>query len=130
MRTSKQARREARELFRSCLVNGRMDPERVRQAVRLTLQGKPHGYMGMLWQFERLVRLEIARHTAQIESAVALPHSYQEQLKSDLSRLYGEGLDFVFSQNPERVGGVRVQVGGDVYDGTVQARLEALLRES
>jgi F-type H+-transporting ATPase subunit delta len=38
-------------------------------------------------------------------------------------------LNFIFAQNPALLGGIRVQVGGDVYDGSVQARLAAL-RES
>lgn len=126
MRISKQARREARELFRSCAVNGVLDENRVRQSVRLVLERKPRGYLGLLSQFQRLVKLDIARRTARIESAAPLSPQSQAQLQADLNRVYGNGLSFIFSQNPALLGGVRVQVGGDVYDGTVRARLNAL----
>jgi F-type H+-transporting ATPase subunit delta len=43
-----------------------------------------------------------------------------------LIRQYGPGLAFTFTQKPALIGGVRIQVGGDVYDGTVQGRLAAL----
>jgi len=126
MKISKQARRDARELLRSCMVNDRMDAARVRQAVQLVVQDKPRGYLGLLYQFHRLVKLEIARRTARVESATNLAPQLQSQVQSDLTRKYGPGLDFVFSQNPALLAGLRVQVGGDVYDGSVQGRLAAL----
>jgi F-type H+-transporting ATPase subunit delta len=72
------------------------------------------------------VRLEVARRAARIESATALTPRTREQIQSDLSRQYGPGLDFAFLENPALIGGARIQVGGDVYDGSVQGRLAAL----
>ena len=42
------------------------------------------------------------------------------------SRIYGPGLNISFVQNPELIAGLRIKVGSDVYDGSVQARLAAL----
>jgi|ERR1039458_397071 F-type H+-transporting ATPase subunit delta len=126
MKISKQARHEARQLFQSCQAGGLLDENRVRQAVRLLAERKPRGFLAVLSQFQRLVKLDVARHTAKIESAAALPPPYQAQLRADLARAYGPGLDFVFAGNPALLGGVRIQVGGDVYDGSVLARLAAL----
>jgi F-type H+-transporting ATPase subunit delta len=126
MKINKQARREARELFRSCVVSGALDDARVRRAVQLVAQDKPRGYMGVLSQFYRLVKLEIARRTARVESATALTPPFQAQVQAELARKYGAGLSFIFTQNPALLGGMRIQVGGDVYDGSVQGRLAAL----
>jgi F0F1-type ATP synthase delta subunit len=35
-------------------------------------------------------------------------------------------LNITFSQNAALIGGLRVKVGSDVYDGSVQARLNGL----
>jgi F-type H+-transporting ATPase subunit delta len=126
MKISKQARRDARQLLRCCIVNGQLDESRVRQSVQLVTRDKPRGYLPILNQFLRLVKLEMARRTARIESAANLAPEYQTKLKADLTRQYGAGLSFVFSQNPALLGGLRVQVGGDVYDGSVRGRLDAL----
>ena len=80
----------------------------------------------MLAQFQKFVRLDQARRAAKVESAVPLTTEFQGQLQADLKRQYGEGLNFVFVHKPELVGGMRIQVGGDGYDGSVQARLAAL----
>ena len=129
MKISKQARRDAKELFRSCVNNGQLDEGRVRQAVQAVVAGKPRGYVAILSQLQRLVKLEIDRRTAKVESAAALSPDQQTSVKVDLDRKYGAGLDITFSENPALLGGLRVQVGSDVYDGSVLARLEAL-RES
>jgi F-type H+-transporting ATPase subunit delta len=126
MKITKQARRDARELLRSCMANDRLDANRVRQAVQIVASQKPRGYLAVLTQFQRLVKLEIARRTARVESATVLSPQFQAQLQADLTRQYGAGLNFTFSQNTALLGGVRIQVGGDVYDGTVEGRLAAL----
>jgi F-type H+-transporting ATPase subunit delta len=126
MKISKQARREARELFRATTANGVLDENRVRTAVRKVIELKPRGYVALLSHFQRLVKLEIARRTARIESAIALPPQTQAQMQLELTQRYGNGLTFIFTQNPALLGGMRVQVGGDVYDGSVESRLRAL----
>jgi len=126
MKIPKQSRREARELFRACLSGGGLDENRVRSVVSRVAAGKPRGYLAILTHFQRLVRLEISRRTAKIESATALSSQMQAEMQADLSRRYGAGLAFAFLQNPALIGGVRVQVGGDVYDGTVAGRLNEL----
>jgi len=126
MKISKQARREAKELFRASQVNGVLDENRVRQAVSELLAQKPRGYVAILVQLERLVKLDIARRTARIESVVPLDASAEGTLKAALTRRYGPGLQFRFGTNPGLIGGMRVQVGSDVYDGSIRARLQEL----
>ncbi len=126
MKITKQARHEAKELFRSCLVNGLLDEKRVRDIVAKVVQARPRGYFAILSHFLRLVRLELEQRTARVESAAPLAPQLQGELKNKLTRLYGPGLDVSFAQNPALLGGLRVKVGSDVYDGSVRARLAAL----
>ena len=126
MKISKQARRDAKQLFRSCLQNGLMDESRVRQAVSAVIAQKPRGYVAILSQLQRLVKLDVDRRTAKVESAAALAPEQQAAVRDDLGRKYGAGLNLSFTQNPALLGGLRIQVGSDVYDGSVRARLEAL----
>jgi F-type H+-transporting ATPase subunit delta len=90
------------------------------------MERKPRRYLAVLSQFLRLLKLDVARHGARIESAVELSPEFQARARAGLTRRYGGALNFVFAQNPALLGGLRVQVGGDVYDGSVQARLDAL----
>lgn len=126
MKISKQARRDAKQLFRSCQVNSLLDESRVRQTVREVIAQKPRGHVAILEHFQRLVKLDLDRHKAKVESAAPLPDALAQSLRTNLTRLYGAGLDISFAQSPALLGGLRVQVGSDLYDGSVQARLAAL----
>ena len=126
MKISKQARRDAKQLYRCCRVNGVLDEARVRQAVQQVIASKPRGYIPILSHFQRLVKLDLDRRTARIESPVVLVEPQQASIRANLARRYGDGLIFAFTQNPSLIGGLRVQVGSDVFDGSVQARLGEL----
>ncbi len=126
MKISKQARREGKVLFRACVENGVLDEARVRQAVHSVLQSKPRGYLAVLSHFTRLVKLDLERRTAKIESATPLGADLQAMVQANLAKVYGTGLAVAFAQNPALLGGMRIKVGSDVYDGSIQARLAAL----
>jgi F-type H+-transporting ATPase subunit delta len=126
MRITKQAKREAKALYTACLVNGRLDEARVRTAVRELLDRRPRGYPAVLAHFKHLMELDEARRSARIESAAALPADLRGALEANLARKYGPGLKLAFTENPALLGGLRVQVGSDVYDGSVRGRLNAL----
>jgi F-type H+-transporting ATPase subunit delta len=126
MKITKQSRRDAKQLFRSTLVNGQMDETRVRSVVKIVLEQKPRGYMAILGHFTRLVKLEQDRRAAKVESAVALTPEEQSGVSANLQKMYGNGLNLSFHVNPALVGGLRVKVGSDVFDGSVSARLQEL----
>jgi F-type H+-transporting ATPase subunit delta len=126
VKISKQARRDAKELFRACRVDGVLDEAKVRQVVQQVIALKPRGYVAILSHFQRLLKLDLDRRTARVESPVVLGEPQQASIKANLLRRYGEGLIFSFTQNPSLLGGLRVQVGSDVFDGSVQARLAEL----
>ncbi len=128
MKINKRAKRETKQLFRFCLVDGRLDENRVRQVVQRVVAAGHRDCLAILSQFRRLVRLDLARHTATIESATPLPADLQVAVEASLTRRYGPGLATTFAHRPALIGGVRIQVGSDVYDGSVRARLMALER--
>lgn len=123
---SKQAKRDAKSLFQNCRVNGVLDSKRALQTVDEVLKQKPRGFEAILTHFQRLIKLDEARRTARIESAVPLTPELQNSYKETLTKKYGQGLFFIFQENPGVLGGVRVQVGSDVYDGTIRAKLNEL----
>ena len=126
MKISKQSRREAKSLFRTCQVNGLLDENRVRLAVQQVITQKPHGYLAILSQLARLVKLDQERRSAKVESAAPLSPDLQTGIRNILTRLYGPGLNLAFGQDPSLIGGLRIQIGSDVYDGSVQDRLRRL----
>ena len=126
MKISKQARRDAKSLFQTCKVNGLLEDNRARQAVSAVIAQKPRGYVAILHHFQRLVKLDLDRRTARVENAVETPPELMNSIRANLERRYGSGLNISFGITPGLIGGLRIKVGSDVYDGSVKARLEAL----
>jgi F-type H+-transporting ATPase subunit delta len=126
MSRTKQAKRDAKELFRLCLVNGLLDEGRVREVVRRVAESRSRDRLKLLSHFRRLVELDQARHTATVENATPLPADMQASIQAGLSHTYGPGLNTTFTHNPELIGGMRIKVGSDVYDSSIKARLAAL----
>ena len=128
MKTAKQAKRDAKQMFRLCMVKGRLDEDRVRWVVQRVLQSRHRGYLSVAGNFQRLVKLDSARHAAAIESAVPLPADLEARVLAGLEDAYGSGITPRFAHNPALIGGMRIKVGSDVYDGSIQSALLALER--
>jgi F-type H+-transporting ATPase subunit delta len=126
MKISKQSRRDAKSLFGVCRVDGVLDENRVRQVVTQVIEKKPRSYVATLHHFKRLVKLELERRSARIENAVETTPAQMNAIKANLESQYGAGLNVSFFVNPALIGGLRVKVGSDVYDGSVAGRLAAL----
>jgi F-type H+-transporting ATPase subunit delta len=126
MKIPKQAKRKAKALFRAAQVNGVLDENKFQQAVRIIVEQRPRGLMAVLVHLRHLVKLDIDRRTARIESPAPLGAETETSLRNTLARRYGAGLQITFHVNPALIGGLRIHVGSDVFDGTVSGRLKRL----
>jgi F-type H+-transporting ATPase subunit delta len=126
VKSLKQAQREARRLFHLCLVDASLDERRVRRVVESTIRAGRHGRHAVLSRLHRLLRLYRAAHSAEVESAAALPRDLAATIERGLAVRYGPDLVTSFTSNPALIGGLRIRVGSDVYDGSVRARLASL----
>jgi F-type H+-transporting ATPase subunit delta len=126
MKASRKVIRASRELYRWCLLDGVLDENRARQVAQRIANSKRRGALLVLSNFRRLVRLERDRYTARVESAAPLGDSVREDIRAGLVRAYGSRVETSFAPNPALIGGVRIKVGSDVYDGSIRGRLAAL----
>lgn len=126
MKVNRRMKRAARQLFRLCMPGGTLDAPTVRLVAQRLAASKRRGAIPVLTVFQRLVRLETGRHTAVVESATPLVDSLRAEIATRLSRQYGPDLDTSFREDPALIGGLRIKVASDVYDGSVRARLNAL----
>jgi F-type H+-transporting ATPase subunit delta len=110
------------ELVRS-LLEGKAKPTTVRLA-ELALIG--FGGRSLLTALTRLVELAAARRDASVAyvvTAVVLTETEERALADKLSQMYGRQVSLKVEVKPEIIGGMSVQIGSDLYDGTVQRRL-------
>ncbi|MCC7519479.1 MAG: F0F1 ATP synthase subunit delta [Verrucomicrobiae bacterium] len=126
MKSRRDSRRAARRIFRACFADSRLDTERVRRAVRSLGGQKPRQGLAVLEEFHRLVRTEVTRWQLRIESAAPLPPECLAELQARVAARAGRPVESAASVNPALIGGLRLRLGSDVWDGSVAQRLRQL----
>jgi F-type H+-transporting ATPase subunit delta len=129
VKISKETRQLSRGLLRASFVDGQLDKGRIAALVKSLVEKKPRNYIKVLESFQRLLRLEVEKRHATIESASELSPEVSSQIVSDLKRKYGNELTSEFLVNGNLIGGMRIRVGSDVWDGSVRNRLQRLQQQ-
>ncbi|MCZ4325762.1 F0F1 ATP synthase subunit delta [Brachybacterium paraconglomeratum] len=124
----------------SALDGARDEPARRAVLLRRLLEGRVHSLTVILAaravgrrselkparrveEFARFAADRRRRAFAEVASAVPLNESQQARLSAVLTGIYGREVQLNLQVDPEVVGGLRIQVGDDLYDATVLARL-------
>lgn len=126
MKSGKELKRTAKKLFKVSFVDGVLDPKVVQTVVRKLSDAKPRGYLQVVTAYWRLVRLEVESNSALVESVIELDAPTRSQVEADLKKKYGDQVVTEYAINPELLGGIRIKIGSDVWDGSVKNRIQRL----
>lgn len=126
MKITKEARQLSRQLFRLSFTDRRLDRGKVHSIVETVIHEKPRHFEGALQAYRRLLRLEVEKRHAVIESATSLGDDAGAAVVANLKQKYGDDLTSEFAVNPDLIGGMRIKIGSDVWDGSVRSRLASL----
>ena len=129
MKINKEIRRLSREMLRASFTDGQLDPGRIASLVDSLIARKPRNYIGVLKNYRRLLRIEVEKRRARIETASEVDRETASRLVTNLKKKYGSDLTAEFVVNPQLLGGMRIRVGSDVWDGSVRNRLERLQQQ-
>jgi len=129
MKINKEIRQLSREMLRASFRDGQLDPARISSIIDSVTARKPRNFIDVLKNYRRLLRLEVEKRRARIETASEMDPATQSEVVSNLKKKYGSDLTPQFVINPELLGGMRIQVGNDVWDGSVRNRLERLQQQ-
>lgn len=101
--------------------------QEVRNFLYTLLENGDIGLLGdVLADIERMTRGGPQVQVAYITTAQTLMDSDKEQFRQKLRQKYGDDLEFVFNIDSSIIGGVVVQIGDKVMDGSLSTRLEAM----
>ena len=129
MKITKEIRQLSRQMLRASFTDRQLDRGKIASLVQSLIAKRPRHFMAVLQNYKRLLRLEIEKRHAKIESATQLSPQAAVDIVARLKKKYGGDLTSEFVVDPTLLGGVRVRVGSDVWDGTLRNRLERLQQQ-
>lgn len=122
--TNRSATKAAKgELLRS-LLGGRADAATERLVTRLVTAPRGRSLESGLESLSKLAAERRDRMVAVVTSAVPLSDGQKQRLGAALAKLYGRQMHLNLDVDPEVLGGIRVQVGDEVINGSLADRIE------
>jgi F-type H+-transporting ATPase subunit delta len=129
MKLNKEVRQRSRKMLQASFTDGQLDPGRIASLVDSVIAEKSRNYIDVLKNYKRLLRLEVEKRHATIETASEVDPAIRSEIVANLKSKYGGDLASDFHVDPQLLGGMRIRVGSDVWDGSVRNRLERLQHE-
>jgi F-type H+-transporting ATPase subunit delta len=126
MKIDRPSRQSARKYFRACVrTDGSLDEQKVRELVQFLVTQKPRNYLSILARVQQLVKLTIDERSVRVESAAPLPDR-GASIFDMMEKRYGPASWNYYETNPALLGGLRIQRGNRIWDGSVWGRLSRL----
>lgn len=110
------------------LLEGRVQPETLDAVVHVVADPRGRRVEAGLAELVELAAIRRERLGAVATIARPLDDEQRRRLTAALARIYGRAVDLQVVVEPGVVGGVRVEIGDEVIDGTIAHRLEQARR--
>ncbi|REE98588.1 F0F1 ATP synthase subunit delta [Thermomonospora umbrina] len=112
----------------AALLEGRATPSLQRLIGELVLHSRGRSLEGGLAHVGRLVAQRRERLVALVRSAVDLTEQQRIRLAAVLATAYGHDVHLNIELDPTVLGGISIQIGDEVIDGTIAGRLDEVRR--
>jgi F-type H+-transporting ATPase subunit delta len=86
---------------------------------------KPRKYLAILGRIAQLVKMNVDERSVRVESAAPLSDK-GASIFAEMERRFGPASWNYYEVNPALLGGMRVQRGNSIWDGSVWGRLARL----
>ncbi|MER5580513.1 F0F1 ATP synthase subunit delta [Streptomyces asoensis] len=126
--TNRKATVSAKSALLSSLLGSRADAATERLVTRLVTAPRGRSLEAGLDALSKLAAERRDRMVAVVTSAVPLSDPQKQRLGAALAKLYGRPMHLNLDVDPEVLGGIRVQVGDEVINGSLADRIEDVAR--
>jgi F-type H+-transporting ATPase subunit delta len=106
------------------LLAGKASPEAIRLVRQAAVSPRGRRFAFVLEAYLAIAAMRREQLTATVTAAVPMSEVQTQRLGRALSRLYNRAVQINVVLDPAVVGGIRVQVGDEVVDGTILRRLQ------
>jgi len=127
MATTSKTKKIAKKLLSLSLdEEGRVDESKVRSILDSLRQDPPSNHRTLLHEYQSVTR----RYLPSVQCGLEVPAGVDDQVNQTLSdkvnASQGNNFSIDSSQNPRLIAGYKLRVGDDVYEDSIDQRLENL----
>lgn len=108
----------------SRLLNGKVTPETMLLAQRAGAHPRGRKFEGCVTEMLDGISARRGQSQALVTSAVALNGEQADRLRNALSKMYAKPVQLNQVVDPHVMGGIKIEIGDDVIDGTIARRLD------
>ena len=100
-------------------------PEHVPSFLKVLCEnGRVKGVCECIDEFEKLVKAAKNTVNAVVISVIELDENQKEKLQKKLEKVTGKSVCITYKVDASLIGGIRVELDGVTYDGSIKARLD------
>ena len=122
--TDRTATGERKAALVSHLLKAKVTPATLRLARQAVLAGRGLRLDAVLTTYGEIAAKRREQLVAHVVVATDLDHDQRERLAAALARQYGHQVQLNVDVDPGVLGGIRVEIGDEVLDGTISRRLD------
>jgi F-type H+-transporting ATPase subunit delta len=126
--TDRHADADAKKALVQGLLVSKAQPETVRLASQAVTATRGRRFDRVVENYLAIITTRRSQMAATVIAAVDLDQTQRDRLAAALGRMYGRQVHLNVVLDPSVVGGVSVQVGDEVLDGTILRKLEGARR--
>ena len=122
--TDRTASGERKATLVSDLIEAKVAPATLRLARQAVLASRGLRLDAVLTTYGEVAAKRREQLVAHVVAALPLDHVQRERLAAALARKYGHQVQLNVDVDPDVLGGIRVEIGDEVLDGTIARRLD------
>ena len=126
LQINQQALAQSRALFALCLTGGQLDEEKTRSVIQVLKRKKLRNLRGLLTGLLKRAEHHLHERAISIESAAALSASETDAAFTLIEGRFGASRWKRHAIQPKLIGGMRIQIGSNVWDDSIAGRLKKL----
>lgn len=126
MTGDRKIRTLAKHLVALSQTEGLLDEAKVTQVLEHLASSQRRGLRRILKTYLFFIKREIQNTEIRVEHAGPVSEATLEGIRSGFSEAYGRPLRLRSRENADLIAGLRIQIGDDLIDGSISARLKVL----
>ena len=126
MKITNSSLAQGRRIFRLCLENGVLNEKKLSKVVQLLSKNSERQSRSLLLGISKAFRHYSSEKTALIISANDLINSEKKMIMQKIKEDYGSHFNVDFKVDPRLLGGLKIQIGDNVWDGSLLGKVNQL----